>query len=107
VPALRPALVGGAPAGGGPGPELRSLPRVDVRNSTIEWRRQGEVDKRADVREAKSGRYLSRKPCPECGKPMWALQEPGFGVRHQCEDCRITVLFGGAIARWHGSSSSS
>lgn len=75
--------------------------------STIEWRRQGEADKRADVRESRSSKYLSKKPCPECGKLMWALQEPGFGVRHQCEDCRITVLFGGAIARWRGSSSSS
>jgi hypothetical protein len=81
--------------------------RVSMFGTTIiEWRRQGEGEKRTDVREAKSGKYLSNKPCPECGKPMWALQEPGFGVRHQCEDCRITVLFGGAIARWRGRSGS-
>ena len=75
--------------------------RITQRGSTIyPWREQGAQEHAVDVRETKTDRYLSKKPCPQCGKPMWALQDPGYGTRHQCEDCRLTVLFGGAIARW-------
>ncbi len=66
------------------------------------WRRQNEPDERIDIRSTKSNKYRSKKPCPECGQPMWALVEAGYGTRHQCEECRLTVLFGGAIARWRG-----
>ena len=69
----------------------------------FQWRDQNEGDDEpVDIRETQDQRYRSHKPCPECGKPMWALTEVGYGTRHQCEECRLTVMFGGAIARWRG-----
>jgi ssDNA-binding Zn-finger/Zn-ribbon topoisomerase 1 len=48
-------------------------------------------------------KYRSKEPCPECGNPMWAVEIPDYGERKQCEDCRITVVFGGTILRWRTS----
>ena len=77
--------------------------RVTMWGATLfTWKRQNETEKRVDIRDQGPNKYRSKKPCPECGQPMWALQEPGYGTRHQCEECRLTVLFGGAIARWRG-----
>jgi hypothetical protein len=65
------------------------------------WRHQlDEPDKEISVRAIRPNRHLSAKPCPECGQPMWAIVEEGYGTRHQCESCRLTVMFGGAISRW-------
>ena len=67
------------------------------------WRDQNEGDDESiDVRDTHDQRFRSHKPCPECGERMWALTEVGYGTRHQCESCRLTVMFGGAIARWRG-----
>ena len=67
------------------------------------WKSQDEVeDQPIDIRDTRDQRYRSHKPCPECGQPMWAVTEVGYGTRHQCEECRLTVMFGGAIARWRG-----
>jgi hypothetical protein len=65
------------------------------------WRQQvEEPERKVDVRNMSSNRYMSTKPCPECRKPMWAITEAGYGTRHQCEECRLTVMFGGAVAKW-------
>jgi hypothetical protein len=65
------------------------------------WKQQDDPQELTiKVRDSGNKRYRSSKPCPECGRAMWALQEPGYGTRHQCEECRLTVLFGGAVARW-------
>jgi len=67
------------------------------------WKEQDEGEEQPiDLRETQDQRYRSHKPCPECGERMWALTEVGYGTRHQCEDCRLTVMFGGTIARWKG-----
>jgi ssDNA-binding Zn-finger/Zn-ribbon topoisomerase 1 len=71
-------------------------------NRILPWRHQIEAPEEApiDVRNMQPNRHKSTKPCPECGQPMWAIVEEGYGTRHQCEDCRLTVMFGGAISRW-------
>lgn len=76
--------------------------RVSYHGDTIYiWKKQNDpTEEKIKVRDARSNKFRSNKPCPECGKPMWALQEAGYGTRHQCEECRLTVLFGGAVARW-------
>lgn len=76
--------------------------RVSYHGDTLYvWKKQNDpLEEQIKVRETRSNKYRSNKPCPECGKPMWALQEAGYGTRHQCEECRLTVLFGGAVARW-------
>ena len=78
--------------------------RIGMSGAAIfKWKPQDETeDQPIDVRQTRDQRYRSHKPCPECGHPMWAVTEAGYGTRHQCEECRLTVMFGGAIARWRG-----
>jgi hypothetical protein len=65
------------------------------------WKPQFEAPKQVVAApQPKGNRYMSTKPCPECRKPMWAIKEEGYGIRHQCDECRLTVMFGGAISRW-------
>jgi DNA-directed RNA polymerase subunit M/transcription elongation factor TFIIS len=65
------------------------------------WRQQIEdADQTIDVRSMRANKHRSMKPCPECSQLMWAIVEEGYGTRHQCEECRLTVMFGGAISRW-------
>src|SRR5687768_16292982 len=62
----------------------------------FQWKEQNEGEEQPiDLRVTRDQRYRSHKPCPECGQPMWALTEVGYGTRHQCEECRLTVMFGG------------
>ncbi|MEA2435392.1 MAG: hypothetical protein QOG54_2849 [Actinomycetota bacterium] len=65
------------------------------------WREQlSNPEPQINVKSIRTNKHMSTKPCPECGKPMWAIVEQDYGTRHQCEDCRLTVMFGGGISRW-------
>ncbi len=65
------------------------------------WREQEEQKtSKVEVRTSPTKKYVSNKPCPECGQLMVAVQVPDYGTRHQCESCRLSVVFGGSIVRW-------
>ena len=65
------------------------------------WREQeAATTSTVEVRNSPTKKYVSNKPCPECGQLMVAVQVPDYGTRHQCESCRLSVLFGGSIVRW-------
>lgn len=55
---------------------------------------------KVEVRNSPTKKYISNKPCPECAEPMVAVQVPDYGTRHQCESCRLSVMFGGSVVRW-------
>jgi hypothetical protein len=48
----------------------------------------------------KERKYRGQDPCPRCNRPMWVLEIPEYGSRKQCEDCRISVIPGGAVLEW-------
>ena len=65
------------------------------------WREQlAQPEQEIGVRTMRPDKTQSNKPCPECQRPMWAIFVEGYGTRHQCEHCRLTVMFGGAVSRW-------
>jgi hypothetical protein len=51
-------------------------------------------------RPGKERKYRGLDPCPRCSRPMWVLEIPEYGSRKQCEDCRISVIPGGAVLEW-------
>lgn len=59
------------------------------------------LPRRDHLRKAnKERKYRGMDACPRCNKPMWVLEIPEYGSRKQCEDCRISVIPGGAILEW-------
>lgn len=76
--------------------------RVSMAGGTLYvWREQeAAAPKNVEVRTSPTKKYLSNEPCPECGRPMVAVQVPDYGTRHQCESCRLSVMFGGSVVRW-------
>ena len=65
------------------------------------WREQEAASTTTvEVRTSPTKKYISNKPCPQCGEPMVAVQVPDYGTRHQCETCRLSVMFGGSVVRW-------
>ncbi|MFN2527018.1 MAG: hypothetical protein ABR505_12285 [Actinomycetota bacterium] len=48
----------------------------------------------------KEKKYRSNEPCPRCRQGLWIVEVPDYGSRKQCEDCRITIMFGNAILEW-------
>lgn len=76
--------------------------RITVRNGDVLKWRQAEAEPALPEEQAPRAemrKYRSDDPCPECRRPMWAVEVPHYGVRHQCDDCRLSVVFGGVI-RW-------
>ena len=55
----------------------------------------------------KERKYRGLDPCPRCGRPMWVLEIPEYGSRRQCEDCRISVIPGGAVLEWRSARTQS
>jgi hypothetical protein len=51
-------------------------------------------------RPTKERKYRGQDPCPRCSRSMWVLEIPEYGSRKQCEDCRISVIPGGAVLEW-------
>jgi hypothetical protein len=49
---------------------------------------------------SKERKFRGLDPCPRCNRPMWVLEIPEYGSRKQCEDCRISVIPGGAVLEW-------
>ena len=65
------------------------------------WREQETATAtKVEVRTSPTKKYVSNKPCPQCGEPMVAVQVPDYGTRHQCESCRLSVMFGGSVVKW-------
>lgn len=65
------------------------------------WREQeSATTTKVEVRNSPTKKYISNKPCPECAEPMVAVQVPDYGTRHQCESCRLSVMFGGSVVKW-------
>ena len=76
--------------------------RVSMAGGTLYlWREQeATAGKKQEVRTSPTKKYISNKPCPQCGNPMVAVQVPDYGTRHQCESCRLSVIFGGSVVHW-------
>ena len=70
---------------------------IDDSGKTHVWHKPAGPPKKANYQEKKK---KSRKPCPECKKPMWEVVMPDFGSRWQCEDCRLTVFATGGVQHW-------
>ena len=51
-------------------------------------------------RPGKERKYKGVDLCPRCHHPMWVLEIPEYGSRKQCENCRISVIPGGAVLEW-------
>jgi hypothetical protein len=51
-------------------------------------------------KQSKERKFRGIDPCPRCNRPMWVLEIPDYGSRKQCEECRISVIPGGAVLEW-------
>ncbi|HEX2241379.1 MAG TPA: hypothetical protein VHJ82_09595 [Actinomycetota bacterium] len=71
---------------------------VDERGAILRWREPPRIQ-RAEV-VAKEEKFRSNEPCPRCGQGLWIVEVPNYGSRKQCENCRITIMFGNAIMEW-------
>ncbi len=71
---------------------------VDADGTVFAWREPPRVQRRAVT--TKEEKYRSNEPCPRCRQGLWVVEVPNYGARKQCEDCRITIMFGNAILEW-------